>query len=150
MRWWEPCRNSPSVLAHLGVSQLSKAHIWFNFRIVLLYLSVLLYLRWGLRFCCLVSEFSGGRRGELSHPLHLFVPVVLAWCCRNPWSADFFFKSLSNLLQYCFCFLFQFVGQEACGILVPQSGIEPTHSVLEGKVSTTGPPGKSLPISLKT
>ena len=34
-------------------------------------------------------------------------------------------------------------GHEACGILAPRPGIEPTTPELEGKVSTTGPPGKS-------
>ena len=32
----------------------------------------------------------------------------------------------------------------ACGILVPQPGIEFTCSALDGKFLTTGPPGKSL------
>ena len=32
----------------------------------------------------------------------------------------------------------------ACGILVPQPGIEPTSPALEGRFLTTGPPGKSL------
>ena len=31
----------------------------------------------------------------------------------------------------------------ACGILVPQPGIEPTSPALEGGVFNTGPPGKS-------
>ena len=31
----------------------------------------------------------------------------------------------------------------ACGILVPQSGIKPASSALEGRFFTTGPPGKS-------
>ena len=31
----------------------------------------------------------------------------------------------------------------ACGILVPQPGIEPMSPALEGGVLTTGPPGKS-------
>ena len=35
-------------------------------------------------------------------------------------------------------------GHEACGILAPQPGTEPTTPALEGKVLTTGPPGKSL------
>ena len=35
-------------------------------------------------------------------------------------------KSLLNLLQYCFCFLFWCFGHETCEILAPQSGIEPT------------------------
>ena len=41
-------------------------------------------------------------------------------------------------------FFFFFFGHEACGILAPQPGMEPTAPALEGKVLTTGPPGKSL------
>ena len=47
-----------------------------------------------------------------------------------------------NLLQYCFCFMFGF-WPEACGILVPQPGMEPMPHALEGKVLITGPLGKS-------
>ena len=36
-----------------------------------------------------------------------------------------FLKSLLNLLQYCFCFMFWFSGCEACGILIPSPGIKP-------------------------
>ena len=36
-----------------------------------------------------------------------------------------------------------FFAREACGILVPRPGIEPTAPALEGEVLTTGPPGKS-------
>ena len=36
------------------------------------------------------------------------------------------FKSLLNLLQYCFCFPFWFFGRKACGILVPDQGLN-TH-----------------------
>ena len=39
-------------------------------------------------------------------------------------------------------FLFWIFGFKACGILVPQPGVEPTSLVLEGKVLTIGPPGK--------
>ena len=38
--------------------------------------------------------------------------------------------------------MFWFCGHEACGILVLQPEIEPAYPVLEGKVLTTGPPGK--------
>ena len=48
-----------------------------------------------------------------------------------------------NLLQYCFCFIFRFVGYKACEILAPQLWIEPTPLALEGKVLTTRSPGKS-------
>ena len=40
-----------------------------------------------------------------------------------------------------------FFGQEACGILVPQPGIEPAPPELGGEILTTGPPEKSLKIS---
>jgi len=53
-------------------------------------------------------------------------------------------KSLLNLLQYCFFFMFWFVGCEACGILAPGQGVEPAPPALEGQVLATGPPGKSL------
>ena len=58
----------------------------------------------------------------------------------------FYFKSLVNLLQ---CFLpfvyvlfFFFFVCETCGLLVPRPRIEPTFLALEGKIFTTGPPGK--------
>ena len=35
----------------------------------------------------------------------------------------------------------------ACGILVPRLGMEPMSSALQGRFSTTGPPGKSPPES---
>ena len=40
--------------------------------------------------------------------------------------------------------MFGFFGHEACGILAPWPGIEPTPTALEGEVLTTEPPGKSL------
>ena len=39
--------------------------------------------------------------------------------------------------------MFQFFGHKAHGILAPRPRIEPAPPALEGKVSTTGPPGKS-------
>ena len=39
--------------------------------------------------------------------------------------------------------MFWFFGLVACGILSPWPGIEPAPLALEGKVFTTGPPGKS-------
>ena len=42
------------------------------------------------------------------------------------------------------CVLFFFFGHEACRILAPEPGIEPTTPVLEGEALSTGPPGKSL------
>ena len=58
-----------------------------------------------------------------------------------------FLKSLLNLLQYCFCFVFLiffFFGPEACGILAPQPGIEPAPPALEDNFLTTGSPGTPL------
>ena len=31
----------------------------------------------------------------------------------------FFFKSLLNLLQYCFCFIFWVFGHDSCGLFIP-------------------------------
>ena len=52
-----------------------------------------------------------------------------------------------NLLQHWFCFvfcflLFYFFDPEPWEILAPRSGTEPIPDTLEGKVLTTGPPGK--------
>ena len=55
------------------------------------------------------------------------------------------FKSWLNLLQCCFCFGFWFFGQEACGSLALQTGMEPAPPALESRILITGPPGKSLP-----
>ena len=41
--------------------------------------------------------------------------------------------------------MFRCFGHEACGILVPLSGMEPTGSALEGEVLTPGPPGDIPP-----
>ena len=38
-----------------------------------------------------------------------------------------------------------FIGREACGILASQPGMEPKPPALEGKLLTTGLPGKSQP-----
>ena len=56
-------------------------------------------------------------------------------------------KSLLNLLQNCFCFMFCFFGWEACGILASLPGIKPIPPALEGEVSTIGLPGRSCTIS---
>ena len=53
-----------------------------------------------------------------------------------------FLKSLLNLWQYCFCFMFWYFGQEACETFVPQPGIKPAPPALEGKVLTIGPPAR--------
>ena len=59
----------------------------------------------------------------------------------------FFLQSSLNLLQYYFCLMFWLVGHNPRGILVPQLGVEPELPALEGRVLTTGPPGKSLSLA---
>ena len=51
--------------------------------------------------------------GNTLNPLLLF-----SSCFRFFWCEPFL-KPLLNLLRYCFCFIFWFVGPEACGILAP-------------------------------
>ena len=55
-----------------------------------------------------------------------------------------FLNSVLNLLQYCFCFKFWVLWQRCVGILLAQPGIKHARPALEGKVLTTGSPGKSL------
>ena len=59
----------------------------------------------------------------------------------------FFFKSLLNLLYYCFCYVFCFFDHKAYGILVPQPRIKPAPLALEGEVLTTEPPERSQTFS---
>ena len=70
--------------------------------------------------------------------------VLFFFFLRFFWCGSFL-KSLMNLLQYYFCFMFRFCVHEAYRILVPLPGIgiEPESPALEGEVLTTGPPGKS-------
>ena len=84
-------------------------------------------------------QCPGRRERSFNWWLPLFVPV-------------FFFLNMDNFLSlYWFCynivsilhFLFVFFGYVAYRILAPWSEIEPTPPVLEGKVLTTGPAGKS-------
>ena len=71
--------------------------------------------------------------------------VCVCVCVCGP-----FLKSLLNLL-HCFSFLMSwFSSHKACGILAPRPGIKPAPSALEGKVSTTGPPGKFLILTLES
>ena len=69
---------------------------------------------------------------------------ILEWVAISYPREDFFFnvdhfflKSLLNLLQYFFCFMFLSFGNEACGILAPRSEIETASSALKGGVLTT-------------
>ena len=53
------------------------------------------------------------------------------------------FKVFIEFVTILLRFMFWFFDPEACGSLAPQPGIEPASPALEGKVLTTGPPGKS-------
>ena len=45
------------------------------------------------------------------------------------------------MLIYSLVFMFWFSGHKACGILVPQLGIEPAALAVEAWSLTSGPPG---------
>ena len=78
------------------------------------------------------------------------------WPSHGEWSfSSFFFfkiffflivdpvlKSLLNLLQYCFCFMFWFFDLLACGVLAPPPGIKPAPPAVEGEVLIPRLPGK--------
>ena len=46
------------------------------------------------------------------------------------------------LIVISFIFIF-WLSCAACGLFIPQTGMEPAPPALEGKILTTGPPGKS-------
>ena len=45
--------------------------------------------------------------------------------------------------------MFWFSSLEACEVLAPSPGIKPMPPALEGKILTTGPPGKSWNFPIK-
>ena len=49
-----------------------------------------------------------------------------------------------NLLKYCFCFIFWFLGYESGRTLSLRPGIKPAPLASESEVLTTGPPGNFL------
>jgi len=82
---------------------------------------------------------SQGISGPL--PFSQRLPPTVYFVLRFPkWTI---LKSLLNLLPYCFCFMSCLSDHKACGILAPQSRLEPTSAALEGQVLTTGLPGTS-------
>ena len=56
-------------------------------------------------------------------------------------NVDQFFKDFVEFFTILLLFYILDFGSQACGILAPPPGMEP---ILEPKVLTTGPPGKSL------
>ena len=53
------------------------------------------------------------------------------------------FKVFIEFVTILFLFYVLAFWPQACGILAPKAGIEPTLPALEGEVLTTGPPGES-------
>ena len=111
--------------------------------------SVQLNFSWNLCLTVVIMSFLYTARCMLAMHFLYYLPhsficnclfiYLFFWC--GP-----FLKSLLNLLQYCFCFIFWSLGRKACGILAPRPGIEPAPLALEGEVLTTGLPGKSLSV----
>ena len=103
-----------------------------------------------IKLLCFVSINDESQQINILYKIHLiqiyfkalntFYFIIYLLCIFD---VDHFFKSLLNLLQHCFCFMFWFFGLKACGILAPRPGIDPAPPALESKVLTTGPPGKS-------
>ena len=93
--------------------------------------------------CVYTYTFKGSNRiGSVHSSFQIFKDCFFVWCGS-------FKKSLLNLLQYCFCFIFcVFFGHEATEILAPGLGIEHKPPALEGEVLATGLPERSLFISL--
>ena len=87
----------------------------------------------------------------LVHHLHfLFCPYSLGPWLRfpHPWEIAFLFFFFLLCLYWIYCNIasvlcFEVFGHEACGILVPWLGIEPTPLALGGEVLTSGLSGKS-------
>ena len=62
---------------------------------------------------------------------------------------DYFFKSVLNLLQYGFCYMFWFEATRHVASLFLNQGSNPTSPALEGEVPATGLPRKSMQAFLK-
>ena len=56
---------------------------------------------------------------------------------------DYFKVFIECVTRLPLFYVFWFSGQQACGILAPWPGIVLSPPALEGKILTTGPPGKS-------
>ena len=74
----------------------------------------------------------------------LFFWYWAAWLACILWRLMWtIFKVFIEFVTIFLLFYVLVFGCETCGILAPQPGIELTPPALEGKVLTTGPPGKS-------
>ena len=75
------------------------------------------------------------RRRDTGHWRAVIFFFFLMWTISKT-----FIEFVTILLLF---YLFGSFGHEAYGISAPCQGTEPTSPTLEGKVLTTGPPGKS-------
>ena len=111
-----------------------------------------------LLYLCLLPEvFNTSIKGVFivlcGCVLYLVLPPLDRWLCIVCHLAFLFFffwhgpflKSLLNLLQHCLCSISGFLAARLAGCQLPKQGSVPTPPRLEGEVSTTGLPGKSLP-----
>ena len=81
----------------------------------------------------------------LARPRSSSLKVLLRLLLLFNGPLSLFLKTFASGLNCGMQDLFSF--SEACGIIVPQPGIEPTFPALQGRFLTTGPAGKSLYMS---
>ena len=83
--------------------------------------------------------------GDSPRPRSSSLKVLLRLLLLFNGPLSLFLKTFASGLNCAMQDLFSF--SEACGIIVPQPGIEPTFPALQGRFLTTGPAGKSLYMS---
>ena len=108
------------------------------------------------------SNFSGGRKevgvirpseekGRERERHHWYLGSVSLWQTSRR-QEPLMIKKKKKWFVYLVCFVLAVVHglscPPACGILVPQLGIKPASSTLEGTFLITGPPGKVPNLSL--
>ena len=129
-KWLNP-QEVLYIFSGIKCNWLMGIHKYNHFQYVALYLLIIAFI-WKHSISLYLSYFKFNM-----FTFYFFLRFFFVWC--GP-----FLKSLLNLLQYCFCFMFLVFGHKACGILAPRPGIEPTPPALDGEVLTTGLPGESL------
>ena len=129
-KWLNP-QGVLYIFSGIKCNWLMGIHKYNHFQYVALYLLIIAFI-WKHSISLYLSYFKFNM-----FTFYFFLRFFFVWC--GP-----FLKSLLNLLQYCFCFMFLVFGHKACGILAPRPGIEPTPPALDGEVLTTGLPGESL------
>ena len=103
---------------------------------------------WDERLLCLSDRIQGTPPpSQSTQPQTLTTSLHFSALCFLRFfffDVDHFLFSLYWICCNTLCFCSGCFGWEACGILDPQPGIEPTPSALEGEILVTGPPGDSL------